>query len=267
MATVSVSDLLAQGYSWIGQPDNSQRIVSRIEPPSGFDRIEADSLSFAGWLRNLPLKAAGSPVLLHNGQRKRNQDAHVAVVDIDVGTRDLQQCADAVIRLRSEHFFSRGQFDSISFDFTSGDAAPFREWISGVRPKVRGNKVEWIESSPVDSSYQSFRDYLDVVFTYAGSYSLERQMKRKEDICDVSIGDIFIQGGFPGHTVIVVDVATNMSTGDRIFMVAQSFMPAQQIHVLKNPHNSRLSPWYECDFGAKLRTPEWTFKRGDLREF
>ena len=267
IAMGSVSDLLGQQYNWPGRHDDSQSIVNRIKPPAGYKRTEVDSVSFAGWLRSLPLKQAGSPVLLYNGQRKHNQKAHVAVVDIDVGTRDLQQCADAVIRLRAEYFFSLHQYDSISFDFTSGDAASFRKWIEGVRPRVRGNKVEWIKTGVVDSSYRSSRDYLDVVFTYAGSYSLERQMKPKEDICDVAIGDVFVQEGFPGHAVIVVDVALHKSTGEKVFLLAQSFMPAQEIHILKNPTDSRLSPWYECDFGHELKTPDWTFKRDDLREF
>ena len=132
---------------------------------------------------------------------------------------------------------------------------------------MRGNKVKWIETGVVDSSYRNLRDYLDVVFTYAGSYSLERQMRSKEDICNVAIGDVFVQGGFPGHMVIVVDVAVHKSTGDKVFLLAQSFMPAQEVHILKNPSDKKLSPWYECDFGDKLRTPEWTFKRGDLRRF
>ena len=266
-AMVSVSDLLGQQYNWPGRHDDSQSIANRFKPPAGFERTVTDSASFAGWLRSLPLKEAGSPVLLYNGQRKHNQKAHVAVVDMDVGTRDLQQCADAVIRLRAEYFFSRSQYDSISFNFTSGDAASFRQWITGVRPMVRGNEVEWIKTGVVDSSYRSFRDYLDVLFTYAGSYSLERQMRSKVDVCDVAIGDVFVQGGFPGHMVIVVDVAVHKSTGDKVFLLAQSFMPAQEVHILKNPTDKKLSPWYECDFGDELKTPEWTFKRSDLREF
>jgi hypothetical protein len=40
-------------------------------------------------------------VLLYNGAPKFRQDVHAAVIDIDVGTRDLQQCADATMRLRA----------------------------------------------------------------------------------------------------------------------------------------------------------------------
>ena len=68
-------------------------------------------------------------------------------------------------------------------------------------------------------------------------------------------------------TVIVVDMAINRKEGKVIFLLAQSYMPAQDIHILKNPGNSQLSPWYSTDFGDKLVTPEWEFTRDDLMRF
>ena len=44
-------------------------------------------------------------------------------------------------------------------------------------------------------------------------------------------------------------------------------MPAQDFHVLKNPSDKGLSPWYPADFGEELKTPEWTFARGERRRF
>jgi len=81
----------------------------------------------------------------------------------------------------------------------------------------------------------------------------------------VRIGDVFIRGGFPGHAVIVVDVAENQQ-GQRIFLLAQSFMPAQQIHVLRNPTSS-LTPWYLAKQHGPLATPEWLFDYRDLKRF
>lgn len=49
-------------------------------------------------------------------------------------------------------------------------------------------------------------------------------------------------------------------------MLAQSYMPAQDIHILKNPSRGEI-PWYDVDFGSKLVTPEWVFDRGALRRF
>lgn len=44
-------------------------------------------------------------------------------------------------------------------------------------------------------------------------------------------------------------------------------MPAQSIHILKNPVNPALSPWYEADNSAVVQTPEWTFTTKDLKRF
>ncbi len=219
------------------------------------------------WLRNLPLKTDGTPVYLYDGREKQDRTVYCSVVDIDVGGKDLQQCADAVIRLRAEYFYSLGLYDSIAFNFTSGDRASFREWIKGLRPVINGNDVRWRRNGLIDSSYANFRDYLNTVFMYAGSYSLNREMKARGDICDVEIGDVLIQGGLPGHVVIVVDVARSNTTGKKIYLLAQGFTPAQDIHILTNPINPDLSPWYDCASGNPIITPQWEFKRTDLKRW
>lgn len=257
----------SRSYCWLDAYDDSQSIAGRIAPPTGYFRIESASGSFQDWLRYLPLKAQGTPVHLYDGREKCNQSAHCAVVDIDVGEKNLQQCADAVIRLRAEYLFSIGMYEQIHFNFTSGHRADYSKWRDGYRPIVNGNMVSWSQSQKTDTSYPGFRQYLSKVFEYAGSYSLSQEMKEVSDISSMQIGDVFIQGGFPGHAVIVVDMACDPSKTGKAFMIAQSYMPAQDIHVLQNPMNPDLNPWYDLDFGETLRTPEWTFSKSDLRRF
>jgi hypothetical protein len=205
-------------------------------------------------------------VVLYNGRLKTNQEAHIAVINIDPGTKDLQQCADAVMRLRAEYLYSRQDFQNLHFNFTSGDTAEFTKWIQGFRPSVNGSSVRWNKTATTDDSYSSFRAYLNVVFTYAGTASLSQEMRKVTDVREIRAGDVFVQGGFPGHAVIVVDVAREARTGRRVFLLAQSFMPAQDIHILKNPAGGPLAPWYEPKAG-ELRTPEWTFRSEHLRRF
>jgi len=107
---------------------------------------------------------------------------------------------------------------------------------------------------------------MELIFNYAGTLSLSKEMKAIT-IDQLNIGDVFIKGGSPGHAVIVVDVATNSETGAKIFLLAQSYMPAQEIQLLKNPSNEDLSPWYSTDFGDVLNTPEWTFYKNELKRF
>src|SRR4029450_89068 len=126
--------------------------------------------------------------------------------------------------------------------------------------------LAWARTARPDSSYASARAFFDVVFTYAGSASLAPQPRPVPDPRGLQAGDVFIQGGFPGHAVLVVDVARD-AAGRRAFLLAQSYMPAQEIHVLRNPRDPAGGPWYAPDFGASLVTPEWTFGPGALRRF
>lgn len=88
--------------------------------------------------------------------------------------------------------------------------------MKGYRPLVRGNKVKWRKKRRYDSSHRTFRRYTETVFMYAGSYSLSQELKPVKNLNDMKIGDIFIKGGFPGHAVIVVDMAINKTTGKKI---------------------------------------------------
>jgi hypothetical protein len=256
--------LLALGYPWLPTVSPADRLASRIAPPAGYVREDAAPDTFAHWLRGLPLKPGRPAVRLFDGRLKANQDAHAAVVDIDVGRRDLQQCADAVMRLRAEYLFASGRAQRVAFNFTSGHPAEFARWARGERPVVRGSSVRWTTQANADSSHESFRRYLDVVFTYAGSSSLAGELKAK-DVAALAAGDVFVRAGFPGHAVLVVDTARDPQTGRRVFLLAQSYMPAQEIHVLRNPEAPH--PWYALDFGDTLVTPEWTFTRRELRHF
>lgn len=253
-------------YPWLQAGEMGEPLEKRIATPSGYQRVTVEPDSFAQWLRRLPLKPEGSPVLLHNGSRKSNQAAHFAVIALDTGPRDLQQCADAVIRLRAEFLFARNRLDEIAFHFTSGHLSPFSRWARGERPVVRNNRVTRKHRAATDRSYASLRRYLTTLFIYAGSCSLERELPLRP-LHEMEIGDVFVQGGFPGHAALVVDLARNKQSGETVFLLAQSYMPAQEMHVLKNPTDAVLSPWYRLPGGDTLVTPEWTFHATDLRAF
>ncbi|MEM9719050.1 MAG: DUF4846 domain-containing protein [Bacteroidota bacterium] len=241
-------------------------IYTRFSPPEGYERSPIDSLSFGYYLRNFPLFPPDHSVHLFDGSLKYAQNLHAAVLKIDVGSRDLQQCADAIMRLWAEYNYEQKQFESIQFHFVSGFLADYPTWRSGNAISVRGNRVNWVPSTRSDGSYQSFRKYLNMVFSYAGTLSFAKELTPKS-LHSLEIGDVFIQGGSPGHAVLVVDVAIHPQTGDKAFLLAQSYMPAQEIHILKNPTNSQMSPWYSLsDIRDQLRTPEWTFYATDLKE-
>ncbi len=234
-------------------------VLLRFDPPAGFTRPAAQDNSFAAYLRHLPLKTFGANVHLYNGQLKGRQDVHASVIDMSVGDKDLQQCADAVMRLRAEFLFAADQKDGIAFNFTSGFKAPFARWAKGERIRVKGNACSWVSGGKAGATHDDLLNYLDRVFSYAGTASLSKELKDCSSSSPVQPGDVFIQGGHPGHAVIVVDVA-NDGNGGQVFLLAQSYMPAQEIHVLKNPTDPNLSPWFKLNDGDDLETPEWTFR-------
>jgi hypothetical protein len=231
-------------YAW-PHASAAEPLEARFAPPPGTARVEVGADSFGAFLRRLPLKPAGADVHLFDGTRKPRQDVHAAVVDLDVPPRDLQQCADAVMRLWAEYGYARGA--RVTFHPEPGRATALR---FDARARDR----------------RAFGKWLIKVFADAGSASLQAELAPVRGA--VEPGDVLIQGGYPGHAVLVLDVARG-ADGRRWLLLGQSYMPAQEFHVLLNPRSS--GPWYDAAAlatDAGLATPEWRpFKASDVRRF
>jgi hypothetical protein len=254
----------AVGGSGLVDP-SGMTIGRRFRTPEGYVRTVEAPGSFGAYLRDLPLKPHGAEVRLYDGRTKAGSDVYEAVVDLDIGRRDLHQCADAVIRLRAEYLYARGEPGRIHFNFTNGFRADYAEWARGKRVVVSGDTARWeMRAAPSDSP-RDLWNYLETVFAYAGTWSLAREL-RPVPAADVRPGDVFIVGGSPGHAVIVVDLAVGGGRGEKLFLLAQSYMPAQEIHVLKNPLDGAIGPWYRVP-AETLVTPQWTFESTDLKRF
>jgi hypothetical protein len=237
-------------------------VETRFNLPVGYQRVGVVKDSFGAYLRDFPLKEDKSKVYFYNGQEKTNAQ-QVAVLDIDRGTQDLQQCADAVMRLRSEYLYAKKQFTDISFKTFGGIAMTYDKYKNGYRITNKG----FVKAKSADNSKVGFRKYQDMVFNYANTYTLEREMKTVKNLADLQIGDVFIVSNPKsyGHAMIVMDVAENPKTKDKVFLLAQSYMPAQDIHIVKNPKGGA---WYSLqDLDSQLYTPEWTFPLTALHRF
>jgi hypothetical protein len=203
--------------------------------------------SFGDFLRHLPLEPAGTRVHQFDGSEKRRQDVHAAVVALDVGPpRDLQQCADAVMRLWAEYLFAAGRYDAIRFHPDPG------------RPRV----LAWRGGA----DRRGWLRYLTRVFADAGTASLAAELSTSRAPLDP--GDVLIQPGYPGHAILVLDAVVD-GAGRRQVLLGQSYMPAQQFHVLRVPGGG--GAWFDAaavDSPAGLATPEWRpFHRSDVRRF
>ena len=246
---------------WQTSQRGGDTIETRFAPPEGFARAQARPESLAAFLRRLPLLDGNPDVLLFDGTVKRYQRGHLAVIDIDVGKSDLQQCADAVMRLLAEHRYAHDL--PVCFTATSGDSLPWARYALGERPSVVGKHVTWSPRAVASRGHDAFRGYLDAVFTWAGTLSLHRDLTPVPDDARLEAGDVFIVGGSPGHAVLVADVIEN-DRGEQRFLLVQSYMPAQQIHVLRGDDG----PWFHLPAaGRDLPTPEWTFPTGSRRRY
>jgi len=261
----AMAQTASASYLWLTEYSQSNALENRIAPPDGFYRKTCAEDTFCKWLRQVPLKPSGSPVKYFNGGIKHHAQ-HYAVLDLDTGERDLQQCADAVMRLKAEYHYAQADYSKIHFNFTSGHKVSFDDWRHGRKPVVKGNKVSFTaRKSAADNSYSNFRKYMTIIFSYAGSLSLEKEL-RTVAVKDIRPGDVFIVGGSPGHAVMVMDVVQN-DAGQKMFLLAQSYMPAQDMHILQNPFHAGEGPWYSAEIEDVLYTPEWHFKPSDLRRF
>ena len=218
-------------------------IRQRILLPKGFTRKVYPDSSFATFLQNVALLPDGEKVHYFDGGVKEHKGVYVAVIDMNTGKSDLQQCADVVMHMRAAYLYTRKQRSSISFTFTSGFVAQYSKWMAGYRISVKGNNAEWVkQGAPADSS-ETFLEYLDVIYRYCGSLSLSRELL-KINYKDIQPGDVLIKGGTPGHAELIMDVAEECK-GHKIYLLAQGYMPSQQMQLLVNPNNRQLSPWYE----------------------
>jgi hypothetical protein len=223
-------------FSSFNPPDN---VLTRFKTPAGYTQQKVTPGSFAEWLQKLPLKPTGTHTQTYTGAIARTDVETAAVVDISIGKQDLQQCADVVMRLRGEYLYQAKRYSEISFNFVSGFKCDYIHYANG----YRYHNDHWVLNAKKDYSYPAFIRYMELVFSYAGTPSLEKELHKVTDPNALKAGDVFIHGGSPGHCFIVMDVVEN-SQHKKQFLLAQSFMPAQNLQVLQY---DRGQYWFTMD--------------------
>jgi len=226
--------------------DFGKTIETRFGEPSDFIRTKVEANSFGDFLRNLELKPEGAQAKYFNGNLKPNHNIYVSVVDLPISPKDIQINSDAILRLRAEYLFVHKQYDKIVFN-------------------IKNEKYSFVDFCHGDYSLSNFYDYLDMVMEKISNADFCKELE-PINLNDLQVGDVFIQKNLPnGHAVIVVDVVQD-EFGQKLFLLAQSFTPAQEIQVISNPSRDDISPWYELKPG-QLLTPEWRFMTSDLMRF
>lgn len=219
-----------------------------------------DVNSWQYFLQHLPV--IDKPILDYRGNPIDYQQKHVGIIPFDVGTSNLQQCADALIRLRAEYLFQQNKFDKIGFHFVGGNFYTWNDYCKGLRPVAKGDGVKFILGSPSQKTHESLRRYLDIVYCYASTISLSKELKTASDF---EIGTVVIHAGSPGHCFIIIDQATNKS-GEKVYKLAEGYSPAQSIYVLRNLNEDGMSPWYRLKKGV-IETASYRFDDYKLGKF
>ncbi len=243
--------------------EKSNILKGRLLVPKGFAREITNENTWEHFIQNQALEKFGSPILKHDGTKILDQKHHVGTLTYDVGEKDLQQCADALIRLRAEYLFGQKRYNEIGFNFTSGNHFTWKSYAEGERPLINGNNVKFIKRAPENalSSYSDFRQYLDIIYNYAGTISLSKELKDSKSSAELNIGDLIITPGSPGHTVMIAD---KISDGENEkYALIEGFTPAQSIHVLSLIGNT----WLNIKPGAIIETPRYTFQNAVIKRF
>jgi hypothetical protein len=219
-----------------------------------------DENSWKYFLQHLTI--IDTAVLDFRGQPVEDQHKHAGVIPYDVGKRDLQQCADAIMRLRAEYLFSQKRYDDIGFHFTGGQYYSFRDYCKGSRPVPKGNGLTFVTKAASAQTHAALRSYLDIVYTYAGTISLAKELKTATDF---EIGTVVIYAGSPGHCFIIIDEMTD-EAGGKTFKLAEGYTPAQSIYVLRNPDSDEKDPWHKLSKGT-ITTASYQFTKYKLGKF
>jgi hypothetical protein len=213
------------------------------------------------FLQHLPTQQG--LVLDFTGKPVPDQGKHFSILTYDVGNTDLQQCADALMRLRSEYLFSQKKYEQIGFHFNSGIYYSYAAYLKGMRPVYSGKNLKMEQSARTSTiSHSTMRLYLNIVFAYANTVSLCKELKPAKRL---ETGTVIIFPGHPGHCCMVVDAAITDQT-DTVFKLAEGYMPAQSIYILSNPFEPEWNPWYHLGPGD-INTASCSFRSYYLKKF
>lgn len=238
--------------------EDSLTIRSRVKVPKGYTRVEYGEGTFEDYLRNYKLKAFGSKIINYDDTDYFWQGGHIGILDISVPKNGLQQCADALIRVRSEFLWDNNRKDEIGFNFTSGHYCSWIAYADGYRPIINGSKVSFSKSAAKDISKDNFYRYLNLIYMYSGTLSLYNELPKIENAKTLKIGDMLIKGGSPGHIVMICDEAMN-ADGEKIYLLFQGNTPAQSVHLVKNLEDASISPWYQLEKDAIIPVSNYIF--------
>jgi hypothetical protein len=245
-------------------------IEDRVSVPDGYIRPPYPEFTFQHYLRSLPMKADGSKVVKHDGFNKFFE-CYAAVVDLDIDkSTNLFHGEHAVQYMRSLYLFNSAKFELIDYSFDDNRSINFLDYGNGYRWVFQDSVYTKELVQGVDFSEKSFNDFMKEVYENTTTRGLNADTRLIE-FSEVTVGDVFIHPKSvrsPGHAVIIMDMVVNPVSGERFVLLGQGFNPTQDIHILNNPYETDISPWYRVEEDAHFFTTiQWTFRKKHCRRF
>jgi len=223
----------------------TQTIESYFKIPKDYKRIIQND--YHKWIISREINTKDC-VKYFDGQLKEGLGTiYKAKFIYNIGKKDLHQCADAVMYNNARYFFDTKQYKKISYTFSHN-------------ARIYSYTKEFNIFNE-----KTFKKYITMVWGYCGTWSLQEYDTVAVNIKDIQTGDMFLIGGFPGHAISVVDVVIN-EQGHKKYMLAQSYMPAQEQQILLNPIKNN-TVWYDLHLSKDVVTPQFTFSVNELRRF
>ncbi len=244
-------------------------VHSRVNPPEGFIRTPLPSFSYQAYLQSLAIKNADAKVMRFDGNEKKFE-CYSAVLDVELLDKDLMHGEHYIQLLRANYLFNHSKYDMISFHYDDNRSLSYAQWADGYR-YVWQDSLYVLDSIAIpNSSEVSFIKYMNEIYENSTAIGLSHDTELLE-VSKLSIGDVLVQPedlDHKGHAVLVLDMVVNPETGEKLYLFAQGYMPAQNMHILHNPYEPEISPWFRVQEDALyVATPQWTFRKKHVRRF
>lgn len=250
--------------------ESGNTIKDRVETPDGYIRPPFPKYTFQYFLRSLPMQKYGAKVKKYDGYNKF-YECYAAVIDLEFDKeKDLVHGAHTIQLLRSMYLYKNKKFDLMRFSYDDNRNMDFQEYAKGFRYVWQDSMYVKKKIAAVDFSKESLDEYMNIVYAESSTNGLAAETTQLE-FGNVSVGDLFIQPGdqfSKGHAVLVMDMAVHPVTGERLVLLGQGFNPTEDFHIIDNPYDEDVSPWYRVEEDAHFfTTAQWTFRKKHCRRF
>ncbi|MDR0667819.1 MAG: DUF4846 domain-containing protein [Prevotellaceae bacterium] len=244
---------------------NKATVLVRFETPEPYERTDAPPHSFALFLRNLPLLPENTPIQNYANEplKTDTQSPPAAILDIETGTKNWQRTVQSLMRIWAEYLFEQQRFSAIRFHIRNGKAIPYQQWTQGMNILV-DNRAYWTKTPYNPHQYRTFRRYLDFIFQYSDFQTVLRDIESVA-ASDLAPGDLLLRDD---RAMMVLDMAVNRESGERMVLLACGGTPAQAIRVLQNTaQKDVLGAWFKIGEQGAINTGVVEFLPTDFYRF